>query len=102
MELIMRDTLGACQGKFVLKIIVSWADSFIVCPRGLVTAWAQKRAHPTFVDFKHNYLKNKLDLLYHQSVVSESICIIVYLTWMFHNLTHALAGLLSPRAALYP
>ena len=50
------------QGKFVLKIIVGWADSFIVCPRGLVTAWAQERAHPTFVDFKHNYLKNKLAL----------------------------------------
>ena len=50
------------EGKFVLKIIVGWADSFIVCPRGLVTAWAQKRAHPTFIDFKHNYLKNKLAL----------------------------------------
>jgi hypothetical protein len=50
------------QGKFVLKIIVGWADSFIVCPRGLIAAWAQKRAHPTFIDFKHNYLKNKLAL----------------------------------------
>ena len=53
---------GLYQGKFVLKIIVGWADSYIVCPRGLVTAWAQKRAHPTFIDFKHNYLKNKLAL----------------------------------------
>ena len=51
------------QGKFVLKIIVGWADSFIVCPRGLVAAWAQKRAHPTLIDFKHNYLKNKLALV---------------------------------------
>jgi hypothetical protein len=53
---------GNDQGKFVLKIIVGWADSFIVCPRGLIAAWAQKRAHPTFIDFKHNYLKNKLAL----------------------------------------
>ena len=50
------------HGKFVLKIIVGWVDSTIVCPRGLVTAWAQKRAHPTCIDFKHNYLKNKLAL----------------------------------------
>ena len=33
------------QGKFVLKIIVGWADGYIVCPRGLVAAWAQKPAH---------------------------------------------------------
>ena len=55
--------LSPLHGKFVLKIIAGWADSFIVCPRELVTAWAQKRAHPTFVDFKHNYLKNKLALV---------------------------------------
>ncbi len=46
-----------------LKFFVGWANSFIPCPRGLVSAWAQKRAHPTFVDFKHNYLKNKLVLI---------------------------------------
>jgi hypothetical protein len=50
------------QGKFVRKIIVGWSDSIIVCPRGWVTAQAPKGAHPTFVDFKHNYLKNKLAL----------------------------------------
>ena len=34
------------QGKFILEKIVGWADGFIVCPRGLASAWAQKRAHP--------------------------------------------------------
>ena len=50
------------QGKFVLEKIVGWADRFIVCPRGLAAAWAQKRAHPTFFDFKHNIFENKLAL----------------------------------------
>jgi len=41
---------------------VGWADGFIVCPRGLASAWAQKRAHLTFFDFKHNFFENKLAL----------------------------------------
>jgi uncharacterized protein YkwD len=34
-----------------------------LCPRGYQSAWAHKPAHPTFIDFQHNYLKNKLALL---------------------------------------
>ena len=49
-------------GKFVLDKVVGWADGVIVCPRGLESAWAQTRAHPTFVDFKNNFCENKLAL----------------------------------------
>jgi len=51
------------DGKFVLQTIVGWADSFIVCPRGWISAWADKRAHPKSNDFKNNYLKKKLVLM---------------------------------------
>ena len=57
------------QGKFVLEKIVGWADGFIVCPRGLQSAWAQMRAHPTFVDFKHNFRQNKLALGTHAGLL---------------------------------
>ena len=62
------------QGKFVLDKIVGWADSFIVCPRGLVSAWAQKRAHPTFVDFKHNFFENKFALSYILTHIDKCRC----------------------------
>lgn len=48
------------QGKFVLEEMVGWVDGFIVCPRGLQSAWAQLRAHPTFIDFEHKFRQNKL------------------------------------------
>jgi len=35
-----------------------------------VTAWAQKRAHPTFIDSKDNFLKNKFTLLLHHAYLS--------------------------------
>ncbi|OGS80634.1 MAG: hypothetical protein A2Z94_07150 [Gallionellales bacterium GWA2_55_18] len=64
-----RTNLCANQGKFVLEKIVGWADGFIVCPRGLASAWAQKRAHPTSVEFKHNFVENKLALVCQQVII---------------------------------
>jgi hypothetical protein len=48
------------HGKFVLENIVGWAGRFIACPRGLASAWAQRRAHPTFFDFKQIILRTNL------------------------------------------
>ena len=64
---VMQASRLPALGKFVLE--KTWADSFIVCPRGLASAWAvrtgngaavgprrptprgyNKRAHPTFFD----------------------------------------------------
>jgi hypothetical protein len=37
-----------------------------------VTAWAQKRAHPTFIDSKDNFLKNKFTLLLHHAYLHHA------------------------------
>jgi hypothetical protein len=72
MQSIANDAVPTCvnsvqplaHGKFDIKKIVGWAGRFIVCPRSFASAWAQRRAHPTFIDFKDNFYENKLALAF--------------------------------------